>query len=61
VPRGPCTFRQQDVTRAIRAAMAAGAKVARIEIDRTGRIVLITEAAGTSETMPQAENEWDRQ
>jgi hypothetical protein len=30
--RAPSTFRQQDVTRAIRAAIAAGVDIARIEV-----------------------------
>lgn len=34
-------FRQIDVTRAVRAAVAAGLNVTRIEIDPDGRIVLI--------------------
>jgi len=40
--KGACTFKQQDVTRALRATRAAGVMVQRIEIDRTGKIVLIT-------------------
>ena len=42
MPRGPCTFKQRDVTRALKAAAAAGIKVARIEIDRDGKIVIST-------------------
>jgi hypothetical protein len=42
--RAPSTFRQQDVTKALRAAKAAGVDIARIEIARDGRIVIITEA-----------------
>ena len=41
--RAPSAFRQQDVTRAIRAAKSAGVDIARIEIDPNGRIVIITE------------------
>lgn len=53
---GPLTFRQRDVAAAIRAAKAAGCEVARIEIDRAGKIVIIT-AQGDQ---PQPErNEWD--
>jgi hypothetical protein len=41
--RAPATFRQADVTRALRGAVAAGVEVARIEIDaRTGSIVMLT-------------------
>jgi hypothetical protein len=42
--RGPCTFKQRDVTQALKAAAAAGMKVARYEIDREGTIVVV--AAG---------------
>jgi hypothetical protein len=36
---GP-TFRQHDVTRALRAVAAAGFEAARLEIDPTGKIVI---------------------
>jgi hypothetical protein len=46
------------MTRAIRAARAAGVEIARIEIDPNGRIVII---AGNCEQPEQREvNEWDR-
>jgi hypothetical protein len=55
--RAPATFRQQDVTRAIRAAIAAGVDIARIEVAKDGRIIIVTAA----HTEPKAEaNEWDR-
>jgi hypothetical protein len=54
--RAPSTFRQQDVTRAVRAVTAAGQAVARVEIDPTGRIVIVT--AGELER--REANEWDR-
>lgn len=58
--RGPCTFRQQDVTRALRATVAAGIEVARVEIDRSGKIVLVTgkPSGPVVEQRPEA-NEWD--
>jgi len=40
--RGPATFRQRDVTAAVKAATAAGLDIARVEIDKTGKIILIT-------------------
>jgi hypothetical protein len=38
--RGPCTFRQRDLTRAIRGAVAAGQIVERACVDADGRITL---------------------
>ena len=58
--RAPSTFRQQDVTRAVRAVAAAGVHIARVEIDKTGKIVIITvDATGRPGEMTEA-NEWDR-
>jgi hypothetical protein len=60
--RGPCTFRQQDVTRALRAAAAAGLRVTGFRIDvHTGAIVVETgdpRAQDSAET--REANEWDR-
>jgi hypothetical protein len=38
--RGPLNFRQRDVTAAVKAAKNAGENVARIEVDREGRITI---------------------
>jgi hypothetical protein len=57
--RAPSTFRQQDVTRAVRAVAAAGVNIARIEIAKDGRIVIISSAALTQGGEVE-ENEWDR-
>jgi hypothetical protein len=54
--RAPSIFRQQDVTRAFRAAKAAGVRVARVEIDRDGKIVIVT----ADELERREENSWDR-
>jgi hypothetical protein len=40
--RAPSTFRQQDVTRAVKGVAAAGVPIGRVEIDRSGKIVIIT-------------------
>jgi hypothetical protein len=39
--RRPCSFKQNDVTRALRAVSAAGGAVQRIEIAPDGRIVVV--------------------
>jgi hypothetical protein len=55
--RVPSTFRQ--ITRAIKAARAGGVDIARIEIDRAGKIVIIM-VAGAAQIGIAEENEWDR-
>ncbi|HEY9359190.1 MAG TPA: hypothetical protein VIQ50_02055 [Xanthobacteraceae bacterium] len=58
--RAPSTFRQQDVTRAVKAVTAAGVHIARIEIDKSGKIVIITaDQPDRLGNMAEA-NEWDR-
>jgi hypothetical protein len=44
--RHPCTFRQADVTKAVKAVVAAGLEVAGVEVDRAGNIVVITGKIG---------------
>jgi hypothetical protein len=40
--RRPSLFRQRDISRAIKATKSAGEQVVRIEVDRDGKIVIIT-------------------
>lgn len=56
--RRPSKFRQQDVTKALRAAQAAGIDVQRYEIDKDGKIIVV---AGRPETGEDKEerSEWD--
>jgi hypothetical protein len=54
--RDPVIFRQGDVTRAVRAVVAAGQAVARVEIDPNGKIVIVT----VGELERREENSWDR-
>ena len=58
--RCPCTFRQKDVMRALRASVAAGLEVQRVEIDREGRIVLVFGSATESQISEPAAplNSW---
>lgn len=39
--RRPCTFRQSDVTRAVKGVVAAGVQVGRVEIAKDGSIVVV--------------------
>ena len=48
MPRGSLTFKQRDVTRAVKAAQAAGMDVACIEIDKEGKIIILTSRARTA-------------
>jgi hypothetical protein len=54
--RGKLSFKKTDVTRAVKAVAAAGVKVARVEVDTAGKIVII--AAGEPESQ-LAGNELD--
>jgi hypothetical protein len=42
--RAPSTFRQAEVTKAVRAVRMAGVDIARVEIATDGRIVIFTTA-----------------
>jgi hypothetical protein len=57
--RAPSTFKQRDVTRAVKAITAAGVHIARVEIDKEGKITII--AASNSPTPEQGKEatEWD--
>jgi hypothetical protein len=58
--RGPQTFRQRDVTKAVRAVVAAGVHVAEVRVDKAGNIVVVTGEAGKTEATPDTlGNSWD--
>jgi len=58
--RAPSTFRQQDVTRAVKAVAAAGVGIARVEIDKAGKITIIALGAEPPGEEGREANEWDR-
>ena len=58
--RGQQTFKQSDVTKALKATVKAGIAVERVEIDKDGKIVIVTarpEDAANGEK--PGKNEWD--
>jgi hypothetical protein len=54
--RSPCTFRQRDAEALVRAVRKGGCEVARVEVDRDGKIVVIT---GMSSAADASQNPWD--
>jgi hypothetical protein len=63
--RGPYTFRERDLTRAIRAAAKAGVPFSGVKVDRDGSIVILIGTpsspapANDNHTVAPAANEWD--
>ena len=58
--RGQQTFKQNDLTKAIKATVKAGIAVGRVEIDKNGKIVIVParpEDAANGEK--PRKNEWD--
>jgi hypothetical protein len=51
--RAPSTFKQGDITRAVKGAFAAGAQSVRVEVGANGQIIVI---AGKSATVPTHAN-----
>jgi hypothetical protein len=58
--RGPLSFRQRDVVRAVKAAQAAGIEVARIELDQRGKIVIVSGEQAAPDYPDFDVNEWDQ-
>lgn len=56
--RGPRTFKQGDVTKAIKAAVKAGARVARVEIV-DGRIIVHVEEPSSGSKPAVPGGEWE--
>jgi hypothetical protein len=53
-------FRQIDITRALRAAKAAGLAVSRCEIDAEGKIILVSDAAHSAIDSRPAKSAFER-
>ena len=57
MPKGLQIFKQTDLLRAIRTSQKAGLSIARVEIDRDGKIVAVT---GEGNTVQESTvNEWE--
>jgi hypothetical protein len=57
-PRQPSTFRQGDVTKTVKAVIAAGLRVVGVKVSADGNIEVVT--SGDGERPPSGGNEWDR-
>jgi hypothetical protein len=61
MPRASSTFKQNDVTKIIKAVVAGGGKVASVEMDPTGKIIVIAENGDRQPVKKTVnENEWDK-
>jgi hypothetical protein len=58
VTRGPSTFKQTDLVRALKGAKEAGMDVERVEIDKAGKIVMVT-GKPSADSPELSENPWD--
>jgi hypothetical protein len=56
--RGPCTYKERDAAALVRAVIKGGCEVERVEVDRSGRIVVITKK-GDGVQGDAGGNEWD--
>jgi hypothetical protein len=57
--RASCTFKQSDVTKAIKAVQSAGFDIARVEIGRDGRIIVVPGKPEPATVSGSDPNEWD--
>jgi hypothetical protein len=55
--RRQAAFRQSDVTKAVRAVIAAGLRVIGVKVSADGKIEVLT---GDGENRPAVGNEWDK-
>lgn len=56
--RRACAFKQYDVTRIVKAVVATGHKVQRVEVDTAGKIVVVVDLAGADGCGALPLDEW---
>ena len=59
MPRARCTFRQRDLRLAVETARAAGLEIGRVEIDRNGKIVVVTGKPPVNDDLDQELTEFE--
>lgn len=57
--RGQCTFRQRDVTAALKAVAAAGMAVSTVVFDKEGKFRITVVSQAENGTSGRIKNEWD--
>jgi hypothetical protein len=57
--RHQAAFRQSDVTKALKAVIAAGLRVAGVKVSAQGDIEVVTGDERVHDSPPQGGNEWD--
>jgi hypothetical protein len=58
--RRPSTFRQRDLTRAVKAVIASGLRVAGVKVSAQGDIEVVTGDERVHDSPLHGGNEWDR-
>ena len=58
--RRPASFRQRDLTRAVKAVIAAGLHVVGVKVSAQGDIEVVTGDDRAQDSPTQEVNEWDR-
>ena len=58
--RRPASFRQRDLTRAVKAVIAAGLHVSGVKVSARGDIEVVTGDDRAQDSSTQEVNEWDR-